>query len=135
MDALLLSVSEASLGQHTLALRVVLAAALAFSAAIVPAPVTATAAEQQQTERADENGQKAALFLLFFRGIFARGGGSGCFFHYFIPFAASAAILSAAKRVTAFMRETLPHLSVYHRGGALAREKQKSMRKKSCFRG
>lgn len=49
MDALLLSASEASLGQHTLALRVVLAAALAFSAAIVPAPVTATAAEQQQT--------------------------------------------------------------------------------------
>ena len=48
MDALLLSASEASLGQHTLALRVVLAAALAFSAAIVPAPVTATAAEQQQ---------------------------------------------------------------------------------------
>jgi len=46
MDALLLSASEASLGQHTLALRVVLAAALAFSAAIVPAPVTATAAEQ-----------------------------------------------------------------------------------------
>lgn len=49
MDALLLSASEASLGQHTLALCVVLAAALAFSAAIVPAPVTATAAEQQQT--------------------------------------------------------------------------------------